>query len=203
MISIIDYGMGNVGSVKNAVEYLGYDVVIPKTKEDFEKSSHIILPGVGSFADGMKNLSQAGYIEILNEEVLTKKKPFLGLCLGLQILADIGEEGGLTKGLGWIKGKVSRFKIEKSYKIPHIGWNDVTIKKNSILFNGIEKPIFYFVHSFHFTPDDKSVISAEAEYGEKFVAGVEKNNIFGLQFHTEKSQQEGINTLDNFLSIEY
>ena len=203
MISIVDYGMGNVGSVKNAVEYLGHDVIIPKTKEDFEKSSHIILPGVGSFADGMKNLSQAGFIEILNEQVLTNQKPFLGLCLGLQILADIGEEGGLTKGLGWIKGKVSRFNIEKSYKIPHMGWNDVIIKKNSILFNGIENPIFYFVHSYHFTPDDKSVISAEAEYGEKFVAAVEKDNIFGLQFHTEKSQQEGINTLDNFLSIEY
>jgi len=202
MIAIIDYGMGNVGSVRNAIEYLGYEVILPKKKGDFDKVTHIILPGVGAFANGMKNLSNLGFIEILKDEVLVNHKPFLGLCLGMQILAEFGEEGGPTNGLGWIKGKVNKLEVdESSYKIPHMGWNDVIPKKNSIIFQGIRRQIFYFVHSYHLVPKDKSVISGETEYGKKFVAAIEKENIFGLQFHTEKSQQEGLNTLANFLAF--
>jgi glutamine amidotransferase len=202
MISIIDYGMGNIGSVRNAVEFLGYDVIIPKTRDDFEKSSHIILPGVGSFSDGMKNLHELGFVEILNDQVILKKKPFLGLCLGMQILADLGEEGGLTKGLGWISGKVTRLNLGSGYKVPHMGWNDLILHHNSKLFSGISRPTYYFVHSYHFEPKNYDVVSAETEYDKKIVAAIERDNIYGLQFHTEKSQQEGINTLDNFLSIE-
>ena len=202
MIAIIDYGMGNIGSVKNAVTCLGYEAIITKDKKDVENATQIILPGVGAFTDGMKNLIEMGFIDILNNEVLAKGKPFLGLCLGMQVLADIGEEGGMTRGLGWIKGKVRKFRVnEKIFKIPHVGWNDVIPKKESILFRNVTQPIFYFVHSYHFEPTDKSVISAEAEYGEKFTAAVEKNNIFGLQFHTEKSQREGLKVLENFLSL--
>jgi len=201
MISIIDYGMGNIGSVRNAVEFLGYDVIIPNTREDFEKSSHIIMPGVGSFFDGMLNLKKLGFIEILNEQVISNHKPFLGLCLGMQILAEIGEEGGLTQGLGWIKGKVSKLQLGPEYKIPHMGWNDLILKNNSKLFSGISRLTYYFVHSYHFEPENENVISAETEYGKKIVAAIEQDNIFGLQFHTEKSQQEGINTLANFLSM--
>lgn len=202
MIAIIDYGMGNVGSVKNAVKALGYDGVISKRKEDIQNASHIILPGVGSFADGMKNLSDMGFIEVLNDEVLKKHKPFLGLCLGMEVLAESGEEGGYTKGLGWIKGDVKRFIVDDTkFKIPHVGWNDITPKENSLLFKNIRQPIFYFVHSYHFIPKDYSVVSAEAEHGEKFVAAVEKDNIFGLQFHTEKSQRDGLKVLENFLTF--
>ena len=202
LISIIDYGMGNIGSVSNAVKLLGYDIVIYKDKKDIKNSTHIILPGVGSFYDGMRNLKKMNLIDILNEEVLDKKKPFLGLCLGMQILADDGEEGGYSAGLGWISGSVKKLQIDETIlKIPHVGWNDVFPKKNSILFQNIQTPIFYFVHSYHFLVTDKNCISAECEYGTKFVAAVEKGNIFGLQFHTEKSQREGLKVLENFLSI--
>jgi len=200
MIAIIDYGMGNIGSVKNAVEYLGYDVMVPKEQEDLNSASHIILPGVGAFSDGMKNLTDLGLIEILKKEVLENHKPFLGLCLGMQLLATFGEEGGPSQGLGWIKGEVKRLDLDETkFKIPHMGWNDVFPKKDSILFKGIQRPIFYFVHSYHFITSEKRVISAEVEYGMRLVAAVEHNNIFGLQFHTEKSQQEGLNVLNNFL----
>lgn len=202
MISIIDYGMGNIGSVSNAVKLLGYDIVVPKNKNDIKNSTHIILPGVGSFYNGMKNLKKMKLIDILNEEVLDKKKPFLGLCLGMQILADDGEEGGYAAGLGWISGSVKKFQIDETkFKIPHVGWNDIFPRTNSILFQNIQTPIFYFVHSYQFLVRDKTCISAECEYGTKFVAAVEKDNIFGLQFHTEKSQREGLKVLENFLQI--
>ena len=200
MIAVIDYGMGNVGSVKNAVNSLGKEVIIPKTKNDLKSASHIILPGVGSFADGMRNLENLDFIETLNKEVIENHTPFLGLCLGMQLLAESGDEGGPSKGLGWLKGSVKRFQVDgKKYKIPHVGWNDVFPKKNSILFKNVNRPIFYFVHSYHFRMEEKSSIAAESEYGERFVSALEKNNIFGLQFHTEKSQKDGLKVLENFL----
>ncbi|KAG2477627.1 MAG: Imidazole glycerol phosphate synthase subunit HisH [Nitrosopumilales archaeon] len=200
MIAIIDYGMGNVGSVTNAVNALGYEVIIPKTKNDFHDASHIILPGVGAFAEGMKNLQKLGFIEILNYEVIQNHKPFLGLCMGMQLLAESGDEGGTTTGLSWIKGCVKKLSVdEKQFKIPHVGWNDIVPRDNSILFKNVTSPIFYFVHSYHFLVEEKSSIAAESEYGKKFVAAIEKNNIFGLQFHTEKSQREGLKVLGNFL----
>ena len=203
MISIIDYGMGNIGSVSNAVKLLGYDIVIPKDKSDIKNSTHIILPGVGSFSDGMKNLQKMKFVDILTEEVLDNKKPFLGLCLGMQILVDDGEEGGHTLGLGWISGTVKKLQIDETkFRIPHVGWNDIFPRTTSILFHNIQTPIFYFVHSYQFLVRDNACISAECEYGTKFVAAVEKDNIFGLQFHTEKSQREGLKVLENFLHVE-
>jgi len=200
MIAVIDYGMGNVGSVTNAVNSLGKEVIITKTKNDLKSASHIILPGVGAFAEGMRNLENLDLIETLNKEVIENHTPFLGLCLGMQLLAESGDEGGPSKGLGWIKGSVKRFQVdEKKYKIPQVGWNDVFPKKNCILFKNVNRPIFYFVHSYHFRMEEKSSIAAESEYGERFVSALEKNNIFGLQFHTEKSQKEGLKVLENFL----
>lgn len=201
-VVIIDYGMGNVGSVKNALTFLGYEAVVSLNPQDLERASYFILPGVGAFADGMKNLAESGLLPALESEVLTKKKPILGLCLGMQLFASAGEEGGLHKGLGWIKGRVQRFKVdEKLYKVPHVGWNDVHPRDRATLFLGVKRPIFYFVHSYHLTPEDKSIVAAQSEYGEKFVAAIEKDNIFGLQFHPEKSQQEGLKVLENFLKL--
>ncbi|MBI2644470.1 MAG: imidazole glycerol phosphate synthase subunit HisH [Candidatus Wildermuthbacteria bacterium] len=201
-VVVIDYGMGNVASVKNAVDALGYDAVISRKKEDIENASHIILPGVGAFGNGIHNLIDFGLADLLGKEILQKGKPFLGLCLGLQLLADTGQEGGAYKGLGWIRGYVRRFQVNESkVKVPHVGWDDIIIKRQSVLFQNIRKPIFYFVHSYHLIPEDESIVIAKTEYGETFVAAIEKENIFGLQFHPEKSQREGLRLLKNFLQI--
>jgi len=200
MIAVLDYGMGNTGSVVNAVNSLGFKAIVTTSKDDLKKASHIILPGVGSFNEGMKNLHKLDFFETLNSEVVNNHKPFLGLCLGMQLLAENGEEGGPTEGLGWIKGLVKRLDIdEKNFKIPHVGWNDVFPKENSILFQNIETPIFYFVHSYYFDVYEKSSVAGESDYGMIFPTAIEKNNIFGLQFHTEKSQREGLKVLENFI----
>lgn len=201
MISIIDYNMGNVKSVKNALAALGYDCVISRKKKDLENSSHLILPGVGAFVDGMKNLEKFGLTGILNEQVLNKKKPILGICLGMQMMAETGEEGKKSHGLGWVKGTVRRFKVdEKKYPIPHVGWNDVVPSAGSVLFKNIEKNIFYFVHSYFLVPENKKLVAGLTDYGEKFTSAVQDKNIFGVQFHPEKSQQAGLKLLENFLN---
>src|SRR3989344_4978479 len=142
MIAIIDYGMGNVGSVKNAVESLGFDALLTRDSKAIAESSHIILPGVGSFGGGINNLGEFGLLPVLREEVLEKKKPFLGLCLGMQLLADVGEEGGEHAGLGFIAGRAGRLPERKNLKVPHMGWNDAVPKPAATLFAGIKKPIF-------------------------------------------------------------
>lgn len=200
MIVIIDYGMGNVGSVKNALLFLKQEFLISNKKEDIAASSHLILPGVGAFAEGMEALEKFGLVEILGKQVLEQKKPFLGICLGMELLAATGTEGGLHEGLGWVKGQVRRFQIdEKTYPVPHIGWNDVTVPRDSVLFQDTEPNIFYFVHSYHFVAEEDARL-AMGEYGEPFAAAIEKNNIFGVQFHPEKSQKSGLKVLENFLS---
>ena len=202
MVVIIDYEMGNVGSVKNAFAYLGEEAVISRSPKDIESASHIVLPGVGAFKKGMENLRELGLIDILRREVLDKKKPFLGLCLGMQLLSDEGEEGGATKGLGWISGKVQKLKANgEKLKIPHVGWNDVITQNKATLFSDIANPIFYFVHSFHFISQDFSVIAGNTDYGENIVSAVEKENIFGAQFHPEKSQSAGLDFFSNFLKV--
>ena len=201
MVVIIDYGMGNLFSVKNALEAIGAEAKISNEPDDLRRAEQIILPGVGAFPDGMKNLKNLDIIPILEEEVLEKKKPFLGICLGAQLLATQGEEHQLTDGLGWIKGRVRRFQVDESkFRIPHIGWNDVFPKKDNILFKNVHPPIFYFVHSYHLVPEDQSVIVATSEYGETFAAALQKENIFGVQFHPEKSQKNGLRILENFLA---
>lgn len=201
-IVVIDYGMGNVGSVKNALDFLGAASMLSRKAEDLEKASHIILPGVGAFGDGMNNLRKFGLIPVLQEEVLKRKKPLLGICLGLQLLAERGEEGGVREGLGFIKGTVRRFRVDSTkFRIPHIGWNDVSPIGDPLLFKGISSTIFYFVHSFFLEPTDKDMIAATCFYGEEFTAAIRKENIFGTQFHPEKSQKSGLALLKNF--IEY
>jgi len=202
MIVIIDYGMGNLFSVENALKSLGASVKISSRENDIVNAEKLILPGVGAFPDGMKNLQELGLIPFLEREVLEKKKPFLGICLGMQLLATEGEEHKLTRGLGWVAGRVRRFAVdEDTFRIPHVGWNDVMPKSGQPLFQGIESPIFYFVHSYHLVPDDQSVVAATCQYGETFVAAVKKENIFGTQFHPEKSQKNGLRLLENFLNF--
>jgi len=202
MIVIIDYGMGNVGSVKNALGALGHEAVISASPDDIRSASHLILPGVGAFPDGMKNLTDSGLVTVLSQEVVEKKKPILGVCLGMQLFAGQGEEGGMHTGLGWIPGVTRRFRVDGTrYKIPHVGWNDVSVRTQSRLFRGIARPIFYFVHSYHLVPEDSTIISGESEYGEYFAAAVEQDNIFGVQFHPEKSQYAGLKVLENFLLL--
>lgn len=202
MITIIDYGMGNVRSVENALRYLGVASVLSSAHADIEQGSHLILPGVGAFPDGMSNLKKRGLVPVLEKEVFRKKKPFLGICLGMQLMAEDGEEGGVHKGLGWISGTVRRFRVDtKKFRIPHVGWNDVAPKEHAVLFRGISPPIFYFVHSFFLVPTDPNTIAATCTYGEGFTAAVQKENIFGTQFHPEKSQKSGLAVLRNFLNL--
>jgi glutamine amidotransferase len=204
MIVIIDNNMGNVRSVQKAFQRLGQkDVIISKKPEDLEKADRIILPGVGSFNDAMTNLKKNGFIEPLNKQVIDNKKPFLAICLGIQLLAEKGYEGGEQEGLGWISGEVKKFELPRDFRIPHMGWNSIIPKKDNILFQGIgDDAAFYFVHSYHLDCHDKSIITSECDYGKKFVASVRKDNIFGTQFHPEKSQVKGFQILENFLKYE-
>lgn len=202
MIAIIDYGMGNLFSVENAVKTMGFKVVVSNKADDIAAADKIILPGVGAFPDGMKNLKDLGIDKVLSEEILKKKKPLLGICLGMQLLASLGEEHEIVRGLGFIEGTVKKFNIiNKKFRIPHIGWNDVSFKKESPLFKNIKTPIFYFDHSYCFVPKDDSVIIATCDHGEVFAAAIQKENIFGVQFHPEKSQREGLNLLNSFLRL--
>jgi glutamine amidotransferase len=202
MIVIIDYGMGNIGSVKNAVSRLDTEVVISNKKDDIERASHLILPGVGAFGDGMKNLQALDLMPILEKEIFEKRKPILGICLGMQLFADEGEEGGLHKGLSWIRGRVRRFHIdEKKFRIPHMGWDDVSPREGAVLFRDVSPKIFYFVHSYFLVPAYDQEITAFCTYGEEIPAAIQKENIFGVQFHPEKSQKSGFVILQNFIGL--
>ena len=199
MIVVIDYDMGNVHSVSNALKAVGCDVKISRRAGDIKEADKLVLPGVGAFAVGMKNLDDFGLVSLLNEEVLVKKKPILGICLGLQLFAKKSHEGGEHNGLGWVEGEVKKLvPNDQSLKIPHVGWNDVEFKKDCPLFSNIdEHPNFYFVHSYYFDCDD-GLITSKFDYGGKFTASIRKDNIFGTQFHPEKSQNNGLKVLKNF-----
>ncbi|OMH40493.1 imidazole glycerol phosphate synthase subunit HisH [Desulfurobacterium indicum] len=201
MIAVIDYGMGNLRSVSKAVEYVGGNVIITDNKEKIKDAEAIILPGVGAFRDAVKNLKERGLWETVTIEV-KKGKPFLGICLGLHLLFEKGYEFGEEDGLGIIKGKVVRFDLPHDYKIPHMGWNQVSIKKNSSFLERIkEGEFFYFVHSYYVKPEDKSVILTTTDYGIEFVSSIEKDNVIATQFHPEKSQKAGLKLLSNFLKL--
>ncbi len=202
MIVIVDYGLGNLFSVQKALEMVGADVKISGRAEDIRTAERIILPGVGAFADGMNYLRAKGLDTVLTEEVMGKKKPFLGICLGLQFLAEVGEEYGEHKGLGWIKGRVRKLNVEHlGLKIPHIGWNDLEYIRPSPLFAGVNPGAdFYFVLSYHLAVGDPADLVATATYGEKITAAIQRGNIFATQFHPEKSQDNGLKLLENFLS---
>ena len=199
---IIDYGMGNLRSVANAVEALGSTARILRTPAEIGGCARIILPGVGAFGDGMKNLRERGWVPALEEAVVKGGRPFMGLCLGMQLLATTGTEHGSHAGLNWIPGAVGRLQpADVSCRVPHIGWNDVQIVKTGGLYRGFTKaPVFYFVHSFAFVPESPEVVSGYCDHGGRFAASVESGNIFATQYHPEKSQKDGLQVLRNFLA---
>jgi imidazole glycerol-phosphate synthase subunit HisH len=203
IIALIEYGMGNIQSVRNALECVGAEVRVTSRKEDLVAAGGIVIPGVGAFADGIRNLTRMGVIETLREEVLTKKKPFLGICLGMQFLAEVSFEFGETAGLGFIPGKIVRLQPDdrKKFKIPHMGWNNVEVTRPASIFAGVsDDPVFYFVHSYHFETD-RAYISAICRHGQDVTAAVSRENIHGVQFHPEKSQGIGLKVLENFCAI--
>ncbi|HLC96767.1 MAG TPA: imidazole glycerol phosphate synthase subunit HisH [Candidatus Nanoarchaeia archaeon] len=196
MIAIVDYGAGNIQSVKNALDYLGFKSQITDKAAVIRKSDKIIFPGVGSFGDVMASVDKKNLREVLIEAAA--KKPFLGICIGMQVLFEKSEESPGIKGLGIFKGSVKKFRT--SLKVPQIGWNDIAIQKESILLKDIpEKSFFYFVHSYHPVPKDKSIILTSTEYEEEFASGVEQGNIAAFQFHPERSGALGLRLLRNFV----
>jgi len=206
-VTIVDYKSGNISSVINSFKEVAKSKVNIKITSDLNEiksSDKLVLPGQGSFKsciDGLKNIS--GMIDVLNEFVINNKKPLFGICVGLQMFADIGYEEKETEGLGWIPGKVSKIDNQKGkYKLPHIGWNQINIVKNSKILQGVEKNShMYFVHSYEFIPEDKDVISSTTNYSSNIVCSVEKENIFGTQFHPEKSDKLGLKIINNFISL--
>ena len=202
-IVVIDYGMGNHFSVQKKMNRLGYDALITNDVKLIKDSEKIILPGVGHFGRAMENLHQLNLIDILNEEVLQKKKPILGICLGMQLMASSSGEGN-TKGLNWIDATVDKFNVtdQLKYKIPHTGWNQIKTLKNSKLLNGIvDSSEFYFVHSYHFKCNDTVDALCSTDYESAFISAVEHDNIFGVQFHPEKSHDIGMQLLKNFIEL--
>ena len=206
-VTIVDYNSGNISSVINSFKEVAKDKVNIKVTSDLDKirfSDKVVLPGQGSFKsciDALNNIS--GLVETLNEFVINNKKPLLGICVGLQMFADIGYEETETKGLGWISGKVSKIDNQNGkFKLPHIGWNQLNIIKDSKIFEDINnKSHMYFAHSYELIPEDKSVVSAIVNYSSKIVCSVEKENIFGTQFHPEKSDKIGLKIIDNFIKL--
>ena len=206
-VTIVDYKSGNISSEINSFKEVAKDQVNIEVTSDFNKiksSDKIVLPGQGSFKSCVDALNKIkGLIDTLNEFAITNKKPLLGICVGLQMFADVGYEEIETKGLGWIAGKVSKIDNQNGkYKLPHIGWNQIDIIRNSKIFKDIEnKSHMYFVHSYEFIPEDKNVISSTTDYSSNIVCSVEKENIFGTQFHPEKSDKIGLKIINNFISL--
>ena len=206
-VIIVDYNSGNISSVINSFKEVAKDKVNIEVTSDLNKiksSDKVVLPGQGSFKSCVNALNKIdGLSNTLNEFAISLKKPLLGICVGLQMFADIGYEETETKGLGWISGKVSKINNQNGkYKLPHIGWNQIKIIKDSKIFKDIENNShMYFVHSYEFIPDDKDVISATTEYSSNIVCSIEKENIFGLQFHPEKSDKMGLKIIKNFLNL--
>jgi glutamine amidotransferase len=206
-VTIVDYNSGNISSVINSFREVAKDKVNIEVTSNLDKiksSDKIVLPGQGSFKSCVDALNKInGLTDILNEFAMNDKKPLLGICVGLQMFADIGYEETETKGLGWISGKVSKIDNQNGkYKLPHIGWNQINIVKESEIFNDIENNShMYFVHSYEFIPKDKNVILATTDYSSNIVCSVEKENIFGTQFHPEKSDKIGLKIIDNFINL--
>ena len=206
-VTIVDYQSGNISSVINSFTEVAKGKVNLEVTSDINRiksSDKIVLPGQGSFKSCVDSLNSiSGLVETLKEFVIINNKPLLGICVGLQMFADVGYEEAETRGLGWISGKVSKIDNQKGkFKLPHIGWNEIEFQKDSKIFKDIKnKSHMYFVHSYEFVPEEKSVISATTDYSSKIVCAVERDNIFGTQFHPEKSDKTGLKMIDNFIKI--
>jgi len=196
--------MGNLRSVQKAFEKVGCNAMITNDHDSIRAADKIVLPGVGAFKDGMQHLEKLGLVELLNEEILVNNKPFLGICLGMQLIAKKSYEHGETLGLNWIDAEVIKFDFsdrDKKLKVPHVGWNDVKYRNKNILFQDItDNNDFYFVHSYHFSTEE-NMVSSTSDYGFDFISSVNKDNIFAFQFHPEKSQTAGLKILENFIKI--
>lgn len=200
MLVIVDYGAGNLLSIKNMMKKVGVEVHISSSVKDIANAAKLILPGVGAFDYGMQQLHDSGLIEVLNEKVLVQKTPVLGICLGMQLLTKSSGEGKMP-GLGWIDANTVRFRMEDhpGLKIPNMGWLDVQTKRPSRLLENLQESRFYFVHSYHVECKDQGDVILASEYGYEFVCGVEHGNIVGVQFHPEKSHKYGMQLLKNFI----
>lgn len=200
-IMIVNYGMGNIGSVANALKFLGGQYFISSKRDDLEKADAFILPGVGAFGAAMQNLNKLELVQGLTNEVMYCKKPFLGICLGMQLIAKDSDELGVHEGFGWIDGHVKAFQTSYRFRVPHVGWNQIELSVESPLYRRIDDGAhFYFDHSFYLECETE-IIAAKCEYGRNFVAAIEKENIFAAQFHPEKSQRNGLKLVRNFLNI--
>lgn len=201
MISIIDYDAGNIKSVEKALTHLGHEAVITRDKDVILSSDKVILPGVGAFGDAMAKLREYNLVNVIYD-VVDKKIPFLGICLGLQLMFESSEESKGVTGLGLLPGKILRIPDKEGLKIPHMGWNDIKVREDSRLFQGLpENPYVYFVHSYYLKAGDEDIVAATTDYSVKIHAAVEKDNLFACQFHPEKSSEVGLQILDNFVSI--
>jgi glutamine amidotransferase len=198
MIAIIDYGMGNLRSVQKALERVGYQAILTREPSQIESARGVVLPGVGAFSACMENLGRFGLIQPVCD-IIGRKKPFLGICLGFQLLFSESEEFGRQKGLDLFAGKVVGFHPEDGLKVPHMGWNRLVKKKESPFLEGVSSGEFvYFVHSFYVVPEDASIIATDTEYGSPFVSSIATDSLFACQFHPEKSQEIGLRILSNF-----
>lgn len=202
MVAIIDYDAGNIKSVEKAMIALGEDVVTTRNKEEILTADHVILPGVGAFGDAMEKLNNYHLVEVIRE-VVNKNIPFLGICLGLQLLFESSEESCGVEGLGILRGKIVRLPEDRGLKVPHIGWNSLKYPNRGRLFAGIaEEAYVYFVHSYYLQASDSQIVTATTEYAAQIHASVEQGNVFACQFHPEKSSDVGMKILSNFLTIQ-
>lgn len=204
VVAIVDYGVGNLASVAAAVEKVGFVPNVTSDPVAIKTADKLILPGVGAFGDGMRHLRERGLIDVLNAAVLDLKTPVLGICLGFQLIARNSEEFGAHEGLGWIDAEVVRLSPDDpSLRVPHVGWNELYHDKPSPLYKDIEGgTLFYYVHSYHLRPANDDIVIGTCDYGGRFVAAIQQDNIFAVQFHPEKSQLGGLTLLKNYLELE-
>ena len=202
MIAIIDYDAGNIRSVEKALQYLGEEVIVTRKREEILQADKVILPGVGAFGDAMEKIRSYGLEEVIHE-VVNRKTPFLGICLGLQLLFEASEESEGVRGLGILPGKIVKIPDAPGLKIPHIGWNSLKFPSDGVLFHGLKEDSYvYFVHSYYLQAAEEEIIKATTEYGVTIHAAVEKDNVYACQFHPEKSSEVGMQILKNFIAVQ-
>ncbi|MFH4963801.1 imidazole glycerol phosphate synthase subunit HisH [Gaetbulibacter sp. M235] len=199
VIAIVKYGMGNVASVQKVLKKLGYPSIITNDHDEIKKADFILLPGVGSFKKGMENLNELGLIDLLTNEVVVNKKPFLGICLGMQLIATYGTEPEHIEGLGWIEGGVIKIIPKKGHRVPHLGWNTIQTDVLDEFYSEFNNLDYYFIHSYHFNATNSKDVTMWVNYDGELVAGLQKDNIYAMQFHPEKSQDGGMILLKKIL----